>query len=131
MLGCELVTRQQSTENADGRFKDLWLGIDIEGHPFNDIANGVVKADRIVQHDEGVQHIDQCHGEVACDVIRGNVRPALRVRIASGAQEFNTNGLYQSGPLPVHDNGASYVATVNSELRAACQGARTSSIGNA
>lgn len=50
----ELVAGKQTTQNANGGFEYLRLGIHVEGDPIYDVPHGFLELEGIVQDDKGI-----------------------------------------------------------------------------
>lgn len=76
------MPRQQAAHDAYGCLKDLWLRVAVEGDPADDLADRVLESRRVVQDDESVKDINQSDGEIASNVISGEVTPANNFSLA-------------------------------------------------
>ena len=60
---------QQTSEDTDGGFEDLWPCVHVERNGLDDILDGRIKPLNIAHHNECVEDVNQCHGVISCNVI--------------------------------------------------------------
>ena len=60
---------QQTSEDTDGGFEDLWSCVHVERDGLDDILDSRIKPSNIAHHHERVEDVDQCHGVIACNVV--------------------------------------------------------------
>jgi len=60
---------QQTSEDTDGGFEDLWPRVHVERDGLDDIPDSRIKSLNIAHHYECVEGVDQCHRVIPCDVI--------------------------------------------------------------
>jgi hypothetical protein len=91
---------QQTSEDTDGGFEDLWPCVHVERDELDDILDSRVKPLNIAQHYECVEAINQCHGVVACDVIGSPVVTTDPMNNLVFAAEGLLTGLNSPGHVP-------------------------------
>ena len=60
---------EQTSEDTDGGFKDLWPCVYVERDELDDVLDCRIKPSNIAHHHKCVEDVDQCHRVVACNVI--------------------------------------------------------------
>jgi len=60
---------QQTSENADGGFENLWPCVHVERDRFDNVLDCRIEPLNIAHHHKRVEDIDERHGIIACNII--------------------------------------------------------------
>lgn len=60
---------QQTSEDTDGGFKNLWPRVHVERDGLDDVLDSRIEPFNIAHHHKRVEDVDQCHRVIACDVV--------------------------------------------------------------
>lgn len=76
---------KKATKDADVRLKYLRFRVHVERYPLDDLLDGILKTSFIIENNKCVERINEGDGEVAIDVVIGNI-------ISGASDRVNVSG---------------------------------------